>query len=102
MAVDGQHIYWANQSATSIGEANLNGTGKDEDFITTGSEPLGLAVDGEHIYWSNHKSTTLGEANLDGSGVTPSLVTGATEPQGVAVWCRSRPRAPPRSCSNHP
>jgi hypothetical protein len=34
LAVDGQHVYWANNLANTIGRANLNGSGADQSFIT--------------------------------------------------------------------
>jgi hypothetical protein len=85
VAVDGRHVYWANSDSGAIGEANLDGTGVDQGFITGASGPNGVAVDGQHIYWDNSGSGTIGEANLDGSGVNQSLITGANYPGAVAV-----------------
>jgi hypothetical protein len=42
------HIYWANFIGNTIGEANLDGTGVNQSFITGASDPRGVAVDGEH------------------------------------------------------
>ena len=59
VAVDGTHIYWADQgafpSSASIGRANLDGPGVVEDFIPIPADdaPCGVAVDGAHIYWAN-------------------------------------------------
>jgi hypothetical protein len=44
VAVDGQHIYWANSSANTIGEANVDGTGVNQNFITGATTPVGVAV----------------------------------------------------------
>jgi len=37
IAVDSGHIYWGNLFNHSIGRANLDGTGVNQNFITTGS-----------------------------------------------------------------
>jgi hypothetical protein len=52
VAVDDSHIYWADYggaSGGSIGRANLDGTGVDEDFIETAGGTCGVAVDGLSI-----------------------------------------------------
>lgn len=85
IAVDGNHIYWANEAGNTIAEANLDGTAPAENFITGASAPIGVAVDGRHIYWTNAGTGTIGEANLDGTDVDQNLVTGAHRPLGVAV-----------------
>jgi hypothetical protein len=81
VAVDADHIYWANPGSQTIGRANLDGTGVDSSFITGGSGVLGVAVGAGHIYWSNSSSQTIGRANLDGTGVNQSLVD--TFPSGA-------------------
>jgi hypothetical protein len=72
LAVDGEHIYWADPSTGAIGRANLDGTGIDKTFIapppgecevevefgvskkvSIPSIPRYVAVDGEYIYWTN-------------------------------------------------
>ena len=68
MAVDGEHIYWANEHTGTIGRAKLNGEGPDQSFITGADEPFGVAVDGEHIYWGNLGSDTIGRAKLRRKG----------------------------------
>jgi hypothetical protein len=44
VVVDSRHVYWANSSGTTIGVADLDGTGVDQSFIGTVSAPLGVAV----------------------------------------------------------
>ena len=84
-------VYWATTGSpttgTTIGRANLNGTGANQSFITGASRPTGVAVDGAHIYWSNFASGTIGRANLNGTAVNQSFITGAdaNDPDGVAV-----------------
>lgn len=93
--MDSSHIYWANfgdgnGNGTTIGRANLDGTGVNEAFITGASGPAGVAVDGSHIYWGNYGAqpvlgTTIGRANLDGSGVNQSFISGADGPSFPAT-----------------
>src|SRR5918994_984144 len=100
-------VYWMtnplhlpNPERTTIGRANLDGSGAGQSFITTRSSELGpgaLAVDGQHVYWTNsdfgaaafgrppNLASAIGRANLDGSGVDPRFITGAIELTGVAV-----------------
>ncbi|MDX6659992.1 MAG: virginiamycin lyase, partial [Solirubrobacteraceae bacterium] len=46
VAVDGTHVYWADNAYSTIGRANLDGTGAR--FIIGASNPTGVAVDGTH------------------------------------------------------
>ena len=75
LAVDAQHIYWANQVGASIGRANLDGSGVDPNFITGALLPCGVALEGNHIWWVNQTTSLVpplqtgqvAVANLDGS-----------------------------------
>ena len=50
VAVDGSHIYWANPGAwmgangTTIGRANLDGSGANQSFISGAKAPCGVAA----------------------------------------------------------
>jgi HYDIN/CFA65/VesB-like, Ig-like domain len=44
VAVDGRRIYWTNSGGGTIGEANLDGTGVNQSFITGANTPEGPAV----------------------------------------------------------
>jgi streptogramin lyase len=82
------HVYWTDFTPEgTIGRANLDGTGADQSFITSGfgSTPIGVAVDGSHVYWTNFAQNTIGRANLDGTGADQSFITGGSAPNGVAV-----------------
>jgi virginiamycin B lyase len=83
------HIYWTNAAegdGTTIGRANLDGSGLNQHFISGADDPCGIAVDGSHVYWVNRDLNAIGRANLDGSGVDQTFVTtGLVEPCGVAV-----------------
>jgi hypothetical protein len=74
------YIYWSGGS--TIGRANLDGSGVNSAFIS-GIRPFSVAVDGAHIYWADHDAGAIGRANLDGTGVTPRFITGAHDPLGV-------------------
>ncbi|HEV7461169.1 MAG TPA: hypothetical protein VGN78_11575 [Solirubrobacteraceae bacterium] len=95
VAVDGTHLYWADNAYSTIGRANLDGTGAR--FIIGASNPTGVAVDGTHVYWANGgfgsanggygSGTTIGRANLDGTGANQSFISyvDANYAWGVAV-----------------
>src|SRR5262249_7142785 len=82
------HIYWANSDPNgdngTIGHANLDGTGANQNFIPSASQPGGVAADAAHVYWTNDTAGTVGRANLDGTGANQSFITGAALPGGVA------------------
>src|SRR5262249_4411359 len=64
IAVDGTHIYWANNSAFTIGRANLDGTGVNQNFITdAGADVRSVAVDATSIYWAEYNGS-IRRANL--------------------------------------
>jgi virginiamycin B lyase len=86
-------IYWANASGNTIGEANLDGTGVNQSFITGADGPSDVVVYGQHIYWANATggctefgscAGTIGEANLDGTDVEENFIPADT-PYGLAV-----------------
>jgi virginiamycin B lyase len=84
----GAYVYWSDYystNGTTIGRANLDGTGANQSFIPAALDSIGIAVDRQHIYWVNTQAGTIGRANLDGTGVDPFFVTGAIDPLGVAV-----------------
>ena len=91
VAVDGQHVYWANftseggKNGTTIGRANLDGSGVDQSFIGGASEPYGVAVDGQYVYWTNRGTETIGRAGLNGSGADQGFIGGASGIVGMAV-----------------
>jgi hypothetical protein len=88
VAVNGSFIYWAINTGSKIGRANLDGSSPNTSFITgLGTNLSGVAVDSSFIYWSNLGSNTIGRANLDGSGANNSFITvaGGSQPDGIAV-----------------
>jgi hypothetical protein len=90
LAVDSQHIYWADQAGGGqIGKADLDGGNEDLTFIQGLGpivSPSGVAVDGQHIYWANFGNDTIGRADLpDGDNAIFNFVSGADDPCDVAV-----------------
>jgi hypothetical protein len=93
LAVDGQYVYWTNDTTGTIGRAKLDGTDVEQSFITGAGSPNRIAVDGSHIYWSNllidpQTSTfygTISRANLDGTQITPDLVGHTGTIAGLAL-----------------
>jgi hypothetical protein len=81
-------LYWANQQAGTITEANLDGTG--QQVIASGQLRsktgglVGVAVDASHLYWADDVSATITEANLDGTG-QQVIASGQDGLGGVAV-----------------
>jgi hypothetical protein len=95
IAVFGEHIYWANPSAGTIGRAKLNGSGApsliEPNFIDEEvGRPQYVAVDSEHVYWTNagdglKEGGTIGRAGPEGEDPELDFITGASNPQGLAV-----------------
>ncbi|MEI8082827.1 MAG: hypothetical protein WCI74_13390 [Actinomycetes bacterium] len=77
------HVFWSNLES-SLGRANLDGTGVNQSLIT-GGDPHLMAVDATHVYWANAATGSVGRANLDGTGTNQSFITGGNGTYGVAV-----------------
>ncbi len=88
VAVKGGFVYWSNTWTGTIGRANINGTGVNQNFITGLTFPSGIDIEGPYIYWGSYNGLTVGassvgRANLDGTNVIPSFVAGGTGVTGV-------------------
>ena len=84
-AVDSSHVYWAEPGRSSIGRANLDGSGVDYDFLAGLGNPCGIAVDETSIYWAEEEGGRIARADLDGGEVDRDFIAGITKPCGVAV-----------------
>ena len=58
-------VYWANNGSTTIGRANLDGTGASQAFVGGAINPCGVAVDAAHLYWATGGGGTIGRASVD-------------------------------------
>jgi len=88
VAVDANHVYWADYAASTIGRANIDGTNVDPDFITAVDTPRGIAVDAGHIYWTNTLSAapdSIGRANIDGTNAVQNFIPTAEVVYDVGV-----------------
>src|ERR1044072_704255 len=85
VAVDAQHMYWADASRDVIGRAGIRGSNAEKSFIAGADEPCGVAVDDSYIYWANRGAGTIGRARIDGSEIDQEFVPGLGQPCGMAV-----------------
>jgi Calx-beta domain/Low-density lipoprotein receptor repeat class B len=76
-------VYWGNLvgpvfglPGTTIGHANTDGTGVNQNFIGGASTPSAVAVDAAHVYWVNEDFHSIGRGNLDGTGVNQRFIAG--------------------------
>ncbi len=65
IAIDGEHVYWANLETGAIGGARLDGSQMNGALVGGLDHPCNVAVDGSHIYWVDFAG--VGRARLDGS-----------------------------------
>jgi virginiamycin B lyase len=94
VAVDATHIYWANLTGTSastssIGRANLDGTGIDQNFVSgiAQDELNGIVVSSSRIYWALSLSDEVGSSTISGTGVNNAFIVqeGGGSVSSVAV-----------------
>ena len=85
MAVDGQHVYWANSGNGTIGRANLDGGSPNQSFISGANSPFGVPSTGSTSTGPTAATARSAGRNLDGASANQSFITGANVPHGVAV-----------------
>lgn len=78
--LNGGKVYWV--GASSIGRANLDGTGI-EDLQTGRAGDLALDAAAGHLYWCSQTGNSILRANLDGSN--PQSVISTNAPTGLAL-----------------
>ncbi|HWT90661.1 MAG TPA: hypothetical protein VN179_06055 [Solirubrobacterales bacterium] len=83
IAIDGNHLYWANRDGDSVARSGLDGSGRNDSFITGLDSPCEVVVDGEFVYWIDWRG--IGRARLDGSGVEEPFIPTAPGGCGLAV-----------------
>lgn len=59
VAVDAEHLYWADFSIASVVRSNIDGTGVNVNFITGASFPVGVAVDARPLPPDPPPETTI-------------------------------------------
>src|SRR5262249_29628157 len=82
------YINWTDSAPadTTIGRANLDGTGVNNSFSGGANTPAMPSVDGSYIYWANSGATTIGRAPLnDPSAAVQDFITTTGGPFGTAV-----------------
>ena len=75
-------------STNTIGRANLDGTGVNQNFITgapAGTRDLRGRGRRQQRLLGQLGHPAIGRANLDGTGVNQNFITGASYPNGVAI-----------------
>ena len=85
------YIFWtaegSSQGAQSIGRANLDGTGANENLVpgSAGVDmPAGVMANSSSIFWLNGlNGKTLAKANTDGSGARMDIAGGLLGSTGV-------------------
>ena len=96
VAVDAEHVYWANAGAGATGEgtigrAEIGGGGVTPDFVPGKGtlRPQGLAVDASHVYWStrdpNGNGGSIRRVELDGSSQEFKFIGDEVELRGIAL-----------------
>jgi hypothetical protein len=85
------YLYWTDNgpglssTGTTVGRANLDGSGVASSLVTTSPGPGGIVSDGSHVYWVNDNAGvySIGRANLDGSGANLTFIAGAAMSGGA-------------------
>jgi hypothetical protein len=90
LAVDIGHIYWANNPASEIGRADLDGSDPESEFIKDAGRPVGLAVSAAHVYWSANQGAEPNPGNdlyryEAATGTLTDLSADATKTNGAEV-----------------
>jgi len=58
-ALIGAYIYWPPESASTIGRANLDGSGVDNEFVKTEVSPCDVATNGKYVYWTGGEGVSF-------------------------------------------
>jgi len=83
-------IYWTNPGNATIGHANLDGTGVNNNFMTYYG-PSGIDTDGTYLYWtwsgccSSYDYQHIARSNLDGTGLNNDFINSHAYPSSIAV-----------------
>jgi Big-like domain-containing protein/hemolysin type calcium-binding protein len=80
------YVYWSDPSTDAIGRIGLDGSGRNDSFISPAVEPANasneqprhVAVNATHIFWAvetGNGADAIGRANIDGTGVNPNFIS---------------------------
>ena len=90
LALDGSHVYWAQQAEGKISRADLDLENPEYDFVDPQGAPIGLAASGTHLYWSvngeipPHPGNDLYRYD-SASGALSDLTPDSADPNGAEV-----------------
>ncbi len=85
------YIYWAiggadGSGGTTIGRADLDGSGVSHSFAGGASNPAALTIDGNYIYWANDGTFSIGRMKLNGTDPQPNWIPNLSgSAAGIAV-----------------
>ena len=90
IAIDGSHLYYADQSGGKIGRSDLNLENIDPEYANAGGNPIGLALAGAQLYWSlNGETPTITGRDLyryePATGALKDLTVDNTDLNGAEV-----------------
>ena len=90
IAIDGSHLYYADQSGGKIGRSDLNLENIDPEYASAGGNPVGLAISPTHLYWSlNGEIPAITGRDLyryePASGTLKDLTVDTTDLNGAEV-----------------
>ena len=52
LALDGDHLFWTEADASTIGRSDLDGGNPEKEFVKGTGSPAGLALDSANLYWT--------------------------------------------------
>ena len=85
------YVYWTvngtgafGGGGTTIGRANLDGSGVTHGLVTGLSSPSAMAVDSGYLYWYEPDTTSIARAAVDGSGLDESWIQSG-QVDGLAI-----------------
>jgi len=84
----GAYVFWSSPLRSTIGRANLNGSGADSTYVTRppALRPSGIAVGGQYVYWVNADPGSIVRQSLDAIGAPDQTLIGRVPtPEGLAV-----------------
>ncbi len=85
------YVYWAiagpnGSGGTTLGRADLGGSGVTHSFAGGASNPAAIAIDSNYIYWANDGTFSIGRVKLNGSDPQPNWIPNLSQSAaGIAV-----------------